>query len=174
VRGRKPKPTRLKLITGNPGKRPLNAREPKPAIRVPTCPAHLNPSAKAEWKRLARQMHVLGMISKLDRAALAAYCQAYGRWAEAERKLKETPMLLKLPSGIIQQSPWLAIANKQLELMSKFMSELGLSPVARTRVEVKPLGPKPWETGSKFAGLLGGRGDRSDDRNDAYFGWTGR
>jgi phage terminase small subunit len=53
-------------------------------------------------------MHVLGMISHLDRAALAAYCQAYGRWAEAERKLKETPMLLKLPSGIIQQSPWLS------------------------------------------------------------------
>jgi P27 family predicted phage terminase small subunit len=121
VRGRKPKPTRLKLITGNPGKRPLNAQEPKPAIGVLTCPAHLNPSAKAEWKRLARQMHALGMISELDRAALAAYCQAYGRWAEAERKLKETPMLLKLPSGIIQQSPWLAIANKQLELMSKFM-----------------------------------------------------
>jgi P27 family predicted phage terminase small subunit len=173
MRGRKPKPTRLKLITGNPGKRPLNAREPKPAIGVPTCPAHLNPSAKAEWKRLARQMHVLGMISELDRAALAAYCQAYGRWAEAERKLKETPMLLKLPSGIIQQSPWLAIANKQLELMSKFMSELGLSPVSRTRVEVKPLGPKPWETGGKFAGLIGGR-DRSDDPNDEYFGWAAR
>ena len=156
MRGRKPKPTRLKLITGNPGNRPLNRREPKPAVAVPTCPAHLNPSAKAEWKRLARQMHVLGMISHLDRAVLAAYCQAYGRWAEAERKLKETPMLLKLPSGIIQQSPWLAIANKQLELMSKFMSELGLSPVSRTRVEVKPLGPKPWETHGKFAGLLGG------------------
>ena len=155
MRGRKPKPTRLKLITGNPGSRPLNRREPKPAVAVPTCPAHLNPSAKAEWKRLARQMHVLGMISHLDRAVLAAYCQAYGRWAEAERRLKETPMLLKLPSGIIQQSPWLAIANKQLELMSKFMSELGLSPVSRTRVEVKPLGPKPWETHSKFAGLLG-------------------
>jgi hypothetical protein len=45
--------------------------------------------------------------SDLDRAALAAYC----RWAEAERKLKEAPMLLKLPSGIIQQSPWLAIAH---------------------------------------------------------------
>ena len=75
---------------------------------------------------------------------------------EAERKLKETPLLIKLPSGYIQQSPWLAIANKQLELMSKFMSELGLSPVSRTRVDVKPLGPKPWETG-KFDGLLGAR-----------------
>jgi hypothetical protein len=89
------------------------------------------------------------------------------------RKLRETPMLLKVPSGIIQQSPWLAIASKQLELMSKFMSELGLSPVSRARVEVKPLGPKAWETTSKFAGLLGGR-DQSDDRNDEYFGWTGR
>jgi P27 family predicted phage terminase small subunit len=173
MRGRKPKPTRLKLITGNPCKRPINTREPKPTASVPTCPAHLNPSAKAEWKRLARQMHVLGMISELDRAALAAYCQAYGRWAEAERKLKETPMLLKLPSGIIQQSPWLAIANKQLELMSKFMSELGLSPVSRTRVEVKPLGPKPWEATGKFAGLIGGC-DQSNDSNDEYFGWTGR
>jgi P27 family predicted phage terminase small subunit len=57
-------------------------------------------------------MHRLGIISDLDRAALAAYCQAYGRWVEAERKLKETPPLIKLPSGIIQQSPWLTISNK--------------------------------------------------------------
>ncbi len=100
MRGRKPKPTHLKLLEGNPGKRRINPVEPKPEVRVPTCPAHLNPSAKAEWKRLAREMHVLRIISDLDRAALAAYCQAYGRWVEAERKLKETPMLLKLPSGI--------------------------------------------------------------------------
>ena len=157
MRGRKPKPTHLKLLDGNPGKRAINAGEPKPERRIPTCPAHLNPTAKAEWKRLARQMHVLGIVTDLDRSALAAYCQAYGRWVEAERKLKETPLLIKLPSGYIQQSPWLAIANKQLELMSKFMSELGLSPVSRTRVDVKPFGPKPWETEGKFAGLLGAR-----------------
>ncbi len=36
-------------------------------------------SSKAEWKRLAQEMHRLGIISQLDRAALAAYCQAYGR-----------------------------------------------------------------------------------------------
>jgi P27 family predicted phage terminase small subunit len=161
MRGRKPRPTALKLIDGNPGKRPLNAREPKPAHAVPTCPAHLNPTAKAEWKRLARQMHVLGIISQLDRAALAAYCQAYGRWVEAERKLKETPALIKLPSGYIQPSPWLGIANKQLEIMHKFMTDLGLSPASRSRVAALPsLGPKPWEIGgdeSKFAGLIGRR-----------------
>ena len=87
------------------------------------------------------------MLSGLDRTALAAYCQAYGRWVEAERKLKETPAILKMPSGYLQQNPWLTIANKQLELMARFMVELGLTPSARCRIAVVvPNGPKPWET----------------------------
>ena len=98
MRGRKPVPTAIKLANGNPGKRPLNPREPKPVTSIPTCPAHLMPTAKAEWKRLARYLHDLGVISELDRAALAAYCQAYGRWVEAERRLKEPPALLKPPA----------------------------------------------------------------------------
>ena len=61
-------------------------------------------------------------------------------------------MLLKLPSGYVQHNPWLTIANKQLELMHRYMSELGLSPVARTRVEVRRPGQP-----SKFVGLLGPR-----------------
>jgi phage terminase small subunit len=62
-------------------------------------------------------------------------------------------MLLKMPSGYVQQNPWLTIANKQLELMHKFLSEFGLSPVARSRVSTRPLN-RPV---SKFAGLLGQR-----------------
>lgn len=149
MRGRKPTPTALKIVMGNPGKRPLNKLEPKPVTAMPTCPAHLMPTAKAEWKRLARYLHRLGVISELDRAALAAYCQAYGRWVEAEKKLKETPILLRTPAGYVQPSPWLAISNKNVELMHKFMSELGLSPVSRSRVSTtRDMGPKPWE----FAG----------------------
>ena len=146
MRGRKPSPTALRLISGNPGKRPINMREPKPVISMPTCPAHLMPTAKAEWKRLARSLHDIGIISELDRAALAAYCQAYGRWVEAEKKLKDTPPLLRTPAGYVQPSPWLAISNKNVELMHKFMCELGLSPVSRSRVSTtRSLGPKPWE-----------------------------
>jgi len=81
---------------------------------------------------------------------LAGYCQAYGRGVEAERKLKETPALLKMPSGYIQQNPWLTISNKPLELMHKYMCELGLSRVARRRVETRVPGIR-----SKFDGLLG-------------------
>lgn len=147
MRGRKPKPTALKLIEGNPGHRPLNCWEPTPHVKVPTCPSHLCPSAKTEWKRLAKLLHMLRVLSELDRAALAAYCQAYGRWVEAEQKLKETPALLKLPSGYLQPNPWLTIATKQLELMHKYMTELGLSPSSRSRVSTLPsFAPKPWES----------------------------
>jgi len=65
---------------------------------------------------------------------------------EAEKKLKETPHLLRTPSGYVQPSPWLAISNKNLELMHKFMSELGLSPVSRGRVSTtRSMGPELWE-----------------------------
>jgi P27 family predicted phage terminase small subunit len=55
-------------------------------------------------------------------------------------------VLLKTPAGYVQPSPWLAIASKQLELMAKFMAELGLTPSARSRLAIRmPTGPKPWE-----------------------------
>ena len=158
MRGRKPKPAHLKVLEGNPSRRPLNRNEPNPERKIPTCPQHLCPSAKAEWKRLAQQLYVLGVLTPLDRSTLAAYCQAYGRWVEAEQKLKETPALLKMPSGYVQQNPWLTIANKQLELMHRFMSELGLSPASRSRVDVRPLVGR-----SKFEGLLGQRPWRPAD-----------
>ena len=35
---------------------------------------------------------------------------------------------------MLQQSPWLGIANRQLELMGRYMAELGLTPASRSRV----------------------------------------
>jgi P27 family predicted phage terminase small subunit len=121
-------------MNGNPGKRAWKHAEPQPPDALPRCPKHLSTVAKAEWRRVARTLHGMGVLTTIDRAALAAYCQAYGRWVEAERKLKETPSLLKTPSGYIQQSPWLVIVNKQLELMGRYMTELGMTPAARSRV----------------------------------------
>jgi len=119
MRGPKPRPSRS---------------APQGPAGLPRCPAHLDRAARNEWRRLATPMFEAGVLTLADRAALAAYCQAYARWVEAEEKLKETPMLLKTPSGYVQQSPWLSVANKQLELMARFMAELGLTPVSRARL----------------------------------------
>jgi P27 family predicted phage terminase small subunit len=134
MRGRKPKPTALKLVQGNPGRRPLNENEPAPPSTLPTCPAHLSDEAKKEWERLARVLNEMGVLTEVDRAVMAAYCQAYGRWVEAETKLRETPLLLKTPAGYVQQSPWLSISHKQIEIMAKLMPELGLTPSSRSRL----------------------------------------
>lgn len=124
----------MRRLQGNPGKRGYNHAEPQPPEGVPDCPAHLNAAAREEWDRLAHVLHDMGVVTAVDRVALAAYCQCYGRWVEAEEKLQTTPMLLRTATGYVQQSPWLSIANKQMELMGRYMAELGLTPAARSRV----------------------------------------
>ena len=60
TRGRKPKPTALKVLEGNPGKRPMNMNEPVPPKGTVKCPAWLEPEAKKEWKRLASSLEAMG------------------------------------------------------------------------------------------------------------------
>ena len=155
MRGRKPKPTALKLAEGNPGKRRINGAEPKPPRSLPDCPDHLSMEAKAEWHRIAESLNQTGLLTQVDRANIAAYCQCYGRWVEAEQRLAETPPILRMPSGYIQQSPWLTISNKQLELMVKYMAELGLTPASRSRLAINMhTGPKPWEFGGQIRRVI--------------------
>jgi phage terminase small subunit len=71
------------VLTGNPGKRPLNKNEPRPDVLIPECPPELGPVARREWDRVVGDLAALRLLTNLDRAALAAYCGAYALWAEA-------------------------------------------------------------------------------------------
>lgn len=134
MKGRKPLPTRLKELAGNPGKRPLNRREPKPKTQIPPCPATLSAQARSEWKRITAQLQPLDLVSHLDRAALAAYCNAWARWVEAENELKKSGTVVKSPSGFPIQNPYLAVSNAAVEQMRKFLVEFGLTPASRSRL----------------------------------------
>ena len=131
----RPKPTHLKIIQGNPGKRPINKREPKPKLGIPPCPEHLGDEARKEWHRSAQLLAEVGLLSQIDRAALAAYCVAWGRWVEAEEQLRKTGLLVKTksPNGFPIQSPFLAIANKAMRQMHSLLAEFGMTPSARSR-----------------------------------------
>lgn len=131
------KPTAWRRAEGNRGKRAWNHDEPMPPEGGPDCPEHLGDEARAEWHRLVETLTRMRVITTIDRAVLAAYCQAYGRWVEAEEKLKETPLLIRTPSGYVQQSPWLTVANRQMELMGRYMAEIGLTPASRSRIVLK-------------------------------------
>ena len=134
--GRKPKPTALKQLEGNPGKRPLNIAEPHPDAVSPDAPAHLDEVALAEWNRLAPEMHTKGVLTGWDRAAFAGYCVAYSRWVKACAELSKTSLTITTEKGNVIQHPIVGVANKAQELMLRFLTEFGLTPSSRSRVSV--------------------------------------
>jgi len=134
--GRRPKPTAIKLLEGNPGKRPLNKNEPLPKQLPPKCPSHLDRRAKREWKRMAPLLENLGLLTEIDGTAFGIYCQAYSTWVEATEKVKKTGMIVKAPSGYPIQNPYLAIANKAVDQMRAFLAEFGMMPSSRSRISV--------------------------------------
>lgn len=143
MRGRRPTPTRIKLLTGNPGKRPLNPHEPRPEPALPECPRELSPLARQEWERLSGELAKLDLVTHLDRAALAAYCGAYALWAEAMEQVQKFGTMVKSPTGYPIQSPYLAIANRQAEIMLRVASEFGFTPASRSRISTPPVNELP-------------------------------
>jgi phage terminase small subunit len=99
--GTKPKPTHLKLIEGNRGKRPINRKEAKTIPALPDPPPHLTADGLEEWRRVAGWLHKIGLLSEVDRAALAAYAQAYGRWVQAERAIAKMAEKDQLTGGLM-------------------------------------------------------------------------
>ncbi len=136
--GRKPIPTNLKILAGNPGKRPLNDKEPKPKVELPQCPAHLTGEARREWKRIGERLLKHRLVTELDAPALAGYCTAWAIYVAASTKLRKSgglALTLKAPSGYPMVSPHLAIVNQALKQMRAFLVEFGMTPSSRSRVQ---------------------------------------
>ncbi len=134
IRGRKPKPTSLKLLEGNPGKRPLNKDEIQMSRVISKCPDWLENAAKAEWARMSPILEDIGVLTEADIIAFAGYCQAYARWKEAEEFLSKNGSIVKTPNGYMQQVPQVSIAQTNLKIMLKFCEQFGLTPSARSRI----------------------------------------
>jgi len=149
MRGRKPKPTHLKLLAGNPGRRPLNTREPKPKPGLPPCPPNVKGEARAAWRRISRMLREVGVGTQLDREAMVLLVEAWQTWVTATTTLRQSGLLIKSPSGYLLQNPLLAIANKAHEQLVRLLAEFGMTPASRTRIQ-------SWapEVGDEFDGLL--------------------
>lgn len=142
MQGRKPKPTHLKLISGNPGRRPLKVDEFRPAVAIPRAPAHVreNKEAFKEWKRVTVELAQHGLIALVDRADLTFYVVNWARHVEAEEMIEKAAktsgsgLFVMTPNKFPVQSPWLAVSNRAMEFCWKFLTDFGMSPSARTRV----------------------------------------
>lgn len=139
TRGRPRKPTNLKVLEGNPGKRPLPQNEPKPAPIAPKCPPWVNSEGKKAWKYLAPKLEHLGLLTEIDGEALACACNEYGEYVfmrrEIKRKKKRT---FTTESGYEAAIPEISIANKAFSNFKSMMTEFGLTPASRSRIDIKP------------------------------------
>lgn len=139
--GRPPKPTVLKLLAGNPGKRKINRAEPKISGGTVTPPSWLGKAAKAEWRRLAKVLPN-GLVTPADRQVFAQYCQSVARLAEVERAIDEHGMTFLSENGYPCQRPEVTIAKGLHQQLRGLESDLGLTPSSRSRIQIPQTPPK--------------------------------
>jgi P27 family predicted phage terminase small subunit len=146
------KPNEIKVLEGNPGKRRIPV-SPKPErVLGLKCPSFIGKHGRQEWNRITPELAKLGMLTRIDQVALEMYCRTYQKWRDAEEFLieKGTYFVLREPSQMIdgkevegnirymQQMPQVSIAQQCAEYCRKMIQEFGLSPAARSRLEIKP------------------------------------
>ena len=136
--GRKPKPTALKILQGNPGKRPLNKNEPKPKNEIPSPPFRLDSEAMEEWNRITPLLEEMGVLTTVDGSALAQYCEQHGIFIRAKRQLDTQPLVIVTATGHPMPNPLLSIKNKAQDQIRKYLIEFGLTPAARSKISVTP------------------------------------
>lgn len=140
MKGRKPKPTHLKLVTGNPGRRNLNAKEPKPKRSRPSPPAHLSDKALESWGYVSGLLDRMGVLAECDAMALEMLCEAYGDYLAARAELKafgSDTYATETATGdrMYRTHPSVAQRNDADRRIRAWLAEFGMTPSARSRVK---------------------------------------
>lgn len=168
ARGPNSKPTSLKVLQGNPGKRPLNKNEPKPTEfrETPNPPTYFDIVAKKEWTRLAPDLIRLGLLTVADVSLFEAYCLCHSRIVQAQKDLKKAKSLTyehinKAGANNVIVRPEVTIIQKESIILKALASEFGCTPAARSRMNAPDIVP-PGDIGGKsgnnnFEGYLSGK-----------------
>ena len=133
--GRPRIPTKIHILHGRPGKRPLPENEPEPEVKIPEPPAIIQGVALEEWQRITVELFALGLIAEINRSMLAGYCKAYGDWIEAEQQWDSGKKVHKTKTGYPVLNPWRTVADKAFERMVRVATGFGLDPASMSRIK---------------------------------------
>lgn len=139
--GRKPIPSNVHRLHGNPGKRRLNDREPKPGGNgtgggKPRRPKGLDHIARAEWDRMAPILHKLGTLTKIDHAVFESYCRYYSDWKRYQKLAEKAPVVMTKWGQPIR-NPYINLAQDAFKNYKACATELGLTPSSRSRIKAE-------------------------------------
>lgn len=169
--GRPPKPTKLKILTGNPGGRPLNDQEPQPLRVMPDCPKRLRAREKKIWQHIAAKLFDCRLLTQIDDIALATFCEYYAEYCLLSNRVKREGQMVKVKWGtetILAKDPRTGkdvqmevphyeeqrsqVANARDNAWNqaqKILSSFGMDPAARSRLKVE-LGEKATDSYEEF------------------------
>lgn len=150
LRGPKPLPANVRAFTGT-AHRPLRAADladgVHPVVGLPPMPKHLAAEARKEWKRITPELLELGLLTRIDGAALELYCRAYGRLQQVERALTARAaaavqaggdvtdaLFMQTPTGFVRESILSRMAADLSQQVDRYLASFGMSPSARSRV----------------------------------------
>lgn len=133
--GTKPKPTTLKILEGNPGKRALNVREPKPRKVLKAAPPWFDSMHTKIWEDTL-DAAPLGMLKQVDASVLVAYVCAYVIHQRATEELCSSELLIESLMGGVKANPLTLVQAKASTVMLRAAAEMGFTPSSRSRVVV--------------------------------------
>jgi len=162
--GRKPTPTALKVLHGNPGKRTLVPEsEPQGQGELWAPPPWFDDDQRDQW-HYALDFAPPGLLTATDRQMLVVWVVACVEHEKAVIELRKHGQVVKTADGNVIQNPYLGIANRQAMILIRAVSELGFSPAARAGLgsRAPEFTPDGRPQTSKLTAYLARKPDRLD------------
>ncbi|MFW5408271.1 phage terminase small subunit P27 family [Pectobacterium brasiliense] len=127
------------MVTGNPGKRKLNNKEPLPAREIPSPPAHLSDWGKTAWGRMTVLLDGMGVLTVADVFALERLCDIYADILQLRNTIADEGRTYTVQTEggfLIKANPAVAMLADADRRFKSYLVEFGLTPAARSKVHV--------------------------------------
>lgn len=137
--GRKSLPTQLKILRGNPGRKPLNRAEPKPAVGQPDPLDALTSGGLAHFRDLTARLSAVRVLTVNDGPALSSLAQSIADYEQATTQLAEMGKVIITERGAVK-NPWTTIQKQAQDAMQRGFADFGLTPSSRSKIVAAPAG----------------------------------
>jgi P27 family predicted phage terminase small subunit len=156
-KGPPPKPTKLRLLQGNPSREPINTKEPQPeaiAADIPP-PMELGEQAALIWAFMCSTLSSIGLLTVCDLRILARYCDLCVRWYQAKLFLDEHGETYEVLENVRvydkEKKVWDTVEKRKgfanypqvknyfayCKELIRIEQEMGLTPAARSRIQIE-------------------------------------
>lgn len=138
--GRKPKPSAIKQLEGNPGKRAISKGEPKPKTPVKR-PRDLGQGLQRKfWDEHANELERLGVLTGVDGAAFRLMAEHYAIAVQAVQGLRNDAeegggLTIDGRDGK-KKNPLAQVFKDNSMAFKSFAAEFGMTPSARARLQL--------------------------------------